>query len=522
MSLAGIPGLSGYGLSSGTRFATTRGRMQGSLSQGMAYPSPFFDVAHTYLPLSVKQMFRWTRYYFLTFGLVNSIVFKLSEYPVTDIIIDHSNQEVVKQWQTYFQEHLEFRSFQIELGLDYHVYGNGFVSISYPFKKYLVCKHCGHSEIAGNIKDKWKFSNYEFRLTCPECGKTDKAKAKDYYFRNPSGIKLIRWNPEDIEISYNDITGDYTYFYTIPNTVINDINLGKKEIVHALPQIFIEAAKQSEGITLSKDNLFHLRRPTLAGKDRGWGIPLLLPVLKDIFYAQIMKKAQESILLEHIVPLRVIFPQAGSGTSDVYTTINLDQWKDHIAQEIAHWRYDNNYIPILPLPIGQQTIGGDGRALLLSGEMQQLYDQIIMSTGVPREFLQGGLSYSGSNISMRMLENSFLGYVTRQKALAQWVMRSVASFLQWPEAGVRFKPFKMADDMQRKAYRMQLNQAQKISDTTLLADDDLDQQEENEMMEKENAARLHTTKMQQLAMAEIQGEQQMIMTKYQEIGRAHV
>jgi len=73
----------------------------------------------------------------------------------------------------------------------------------------------------------------------------------------------------------------------------------------------------------------------------------------------------------------------------------------------------------------------------------------------------------------------------------------------------------MADDLQRKAYRFQLNQAQKLSDTTLLADDDLSQEEENEIMERETAARLRATKAQQVAMAEIQGEQQLIMMKYQ-------
>ena len=279
--------------------------------------------------------------------------------------------------------------------------------------------------------------------------------------------------------------------------------------------MFIEAIKQGKGIVFSKDNFFHLRRPSLATLDRGWGLPLLLPVLKDVFYLQVMKKAQESILLEHIIPLRIIFPQAGSGTSDPYTTINLTEWREHVAGEIARWRYDPNYIPIMPLPVGNQTIGGDGKGLLMAGEIQQWSDWIITGLGVPLEFLKGGLSYAGTNVSMRMLENSFIGYIIRHKALARWVMQSVASFMRWPEVNIRFKPFKMADDLQRKAYRFQLNQAQKLSDTTLLADDDLDQEEENKIMERETATRLNATKTQQLAMAKIQGEQQLIMMKYQ-------
>lgn len=501
--------------SSPLRFSQTRGRMQGTNGMGMNYPSPFFDIAHTYLPTTVKQMFRWCRYYFLTNPLINATVFKLSEYPVTDLIIDHPNKDVTERWTEYFQDHLRFRAFQVEVGLDYHCYGNAFVSIGYPFKKYLKCTSCAYHAPADKIRSHWVFTNYNFRLSCPKCGSMGDAQVEDIYFRNPSGIKLIRWNPEDIEITYNDITGEYTYFYTIPATVRNDIIMGKKDVLEGIPQVFIAALRQQKGIVFSKDNLFHMRRPTIATHDRGWGIPLLLPVLKDVFYLQIMKKAQEAILLEHIVPLRILFPQAASGTTDPFTTVNLVDWREHVGAEIARWRYDHNYIPILPLPIGNQTIGGDGKALLMTPEITAWSEQIMVGMGVPREFLLGGMSYAGTNVSMRMLENAFIGFILRHKALARWIMREVSSFLRWPAATTRFKPFKMADDPQRKAFDFQLNAAGKLSDTTLLASSDYNQSDENEIMEKETAARLKATKTQQLAMAEIQGEQQLIMAKYQ-------
>jgi LAGLIDADG-like domain len=935
------------------RFAITRGRLHGGIvSQGVNYPHPFFDIAHTYLPVSIKQLFRWCRYYFLTNPLINATVFKLSEYPITDIIIDHDNTNVRERWTSYFQEHLRFRPFQIECGLDYHALGNCAISIGFPFKKYLKCTGCGLQERADKLRNQWVFSNLAFRLTCPRCGTTSEAAVEDFYYKDASGIKLIRWNCEFMEISYNDITGDSTYFYNIPPTIKNDIVIGKKDIVEGIPQVFIQALKQNKGIVFAKDNFFHMKRPTLAQQDRGWGLPIILPTLKDLFYLQIMKKAQEclapdslvettgglvrageivvgtmvkthggnwrpvtqvktrpmqaergdyaikvavtglrqmtstfsnthplwvlrrndvnrrsdtkehrrssyvlrnpylydftwveagdvsagdyvgyplkrnrsdqeidlarytnlvatdnfvysgvseataqsfeslereehiphdnpgkvakrhrkagtepkrfqryleldedlayiagwyigdgsigarridfsmgpkddgeelqaamervfgcsfssypsktskgwmlcafdtiasdlftgwipghakdkripeeimqahdsvvlaflrgyleadgylkdpsrisvccsnsallyqlwqlvlslrcistlservaydtiitkkdgseqfieggrpiyhwtlttrsaqrlrqlmngmpavevtsgksgffhgeyfaariystevvdcpevismeiaedhsfcvpgmathnSVLLEHIIPLRVLFPQAGSATSDPYSTINLVDWRDHVATEIARWRYDQNYIPIMPIPLGNQTIGGDGRALLLTQEIQAWSDQIINGMGVPIEFLRGGMSYAGTNVSMRMLENQFLGFILRHKQLANWVMKQVANFMGWPEASIRFKPFKMADDIQRKAYLFQLNQAQKVSDSTLLADADLDQIKEDEIMLKETAQRLEASKKQQLAMAEIQGEAQVVMAKAQ-------
>jgi len=497
------------------RFSQTRGRIQGGAGFGLNYPNPFFDVAHTYLPTTVKQMFRWCRYYFLTNPLINTVVFKMSEYPVTDIIIDHPDKSVVKRWTEYFQDHLRYRAYQVESGLDYNTYGNCLSSIGYPFTKYLTCAGCKSTDTAERLRPHWQLVSYEFRLNCPKCGNTGPALAKDTYHRNASGIRMIRWNPEDVEITYNDITGEYSHFYTVPAPVRNDIVVGKKDVVEKVPQIFIQALKEQKGIIFSKQNLFHLRRPTLATQDRGWGIPLLLPVLKDVFYLQIMRKAQETILLEHALPLRVMFPQAGSGSSDPYTSVNLVEWREHVAAEVARWRQDPAYIPIMPLPIGHQVIGGDGRALMLTAEMQQHSETIVAGMGVPREFVYGGLTWTGSNVSLRMLENMFLGYILRQKAQARWVMQEVGAFLDWPIANIRFKPFKMADDLQRKAFNFQLNQSGKLSDTTLLADSDYSQDEENEIMKAETATRLEATKVQQIAMAEIQGEQQVIMAKYQ-------
>lgn len=495
--------------------ALTRGRIQGGQSHALSYPNPFFDIAHTYLPTTLKELFKYCRYYFLTNPLINATIVKLSEYPITDIVIDQQNDEVKRRWEEYFHEHLRFRAFQVESGLDYHCFGNSIISLSFPFVKHLTCKSCNLTDRATKLRERWRFSNYQFRLSCPACGHTGDAAVKDVYYKNASGIKLIRWNVEDVEITYNDVTAESTYFYNIPGPLRSDIVMGKKDVVSSIPQIFIQALRQGKGIIFSKDNLFHMKRPSLAVQDRGWGPPLPLPVLKDAFYMQLMKKAQEAILLERMIPLRVLFPQAASGSSDPFTLINLSEWKEQVSAEIARWRHDPAYIPIMPLPIGNQSIGGDGKALLLSQEMQMQAEHIIMGMGVPREFIQGGLSFSGSNVSMRMLENAFIGYQTSQKALAQWIMKMVASYMDWPEAGIRFKPFKMADDIQRKAFLFQLNQAQKISDTTLLADSDLNQSDENEIMVKETSKRLEATRRQQLALAEVQGEQQLVLGKYQ-------
>jgi hypothetical protein len=300
----------------------------------------------------------------------------------------------------------------------------------------------------------------------------------------------------------------------------NDVRMSKRHIIENIPQVFIEALRKNKALLFSKQNIYHMQRPTIAQKDRGWGMPMILPVLKDTFYLQILRKAQEAIAIEHIVPLRILFPQSASGTADVYSTVNMTQWRDKIEQEVIRWRLDNNYIPIMPLPVGQQTLGGDGRALMLAQEHRQWSEHIVAGMGVPIEFVFGGMQYSGSNVSMRILENHFLDVKTqRLQMVTDFIMPNVSAFMGWQPAPVHYKRFKMADDLQRSAFYLQLNQAGKVSDKALLEDCDWDSKKEQERIEQERKIILEGQRRQALTQAAIQGEAQLIMSKYQMRGQ---
>lgn len=480
---------------------------------GIRYPSPFFDIGHTYLPPSQKALLRWCRYYYLTNPLINTVIHKMAEYPVTEIVLDEKNARVKERWEETLT-HLRIRPFQIEAGLDYFTYGICAVTIHFPFTKWLQCRNCGHKDKAKNIYYKWR--NWDYYIDCSKCGNYAPAKVQDFYERDLRRIRLMRWNPEYMNVEPGFAGADPVYTFELPLQIRNDIILGKKTTLDTVPDVFIEAMRRNKFIRFADENIFVFKRPIISQKDEGWGMPLIMPVLKDTFYLQILRKAQEAIAQEHIVPLRVLFPQAGSNVSDPYLTTNLDSWKSRIEGEIAKWKYDPNYIPILPLPIGNETIGGDGRALMLHQEMQAWSEQVVAGMGVPREFVWGGMQYSGSNVSMRMLENSFIGYrVDHESMLNNFIIRRVAHFMGWPTVSAHMRRFKMADDLQRTAFYFQMNQAQKISDQTLLQEADQDPVVEEQRKAAEMDKQLEYQRKMMLANAEVQGEAQVIAAKYQ-------
>jgi hypothetical protein len=480
----------------------------------MRYPSPFFDIGHTYLPTSVKQMFRWCRYYFMVNPLINAVTYKMAEYPITKIQVQEADSVLRDKWTKLIDTGLKLRNVLIEIGLDFFAYGNAFITIHWPIRKSLICSNCKSKQLATNAI--YKFRNFRYYLACTNCHVTAEAGVEDLNVKDLRGIKIIRWNPEHITVEHNEVTGKTDYFFDIPVSLKNDIMMGKRHVIETIPNEFILALRETKTLKMREGEMYHLKRPTVAQKDMGWGMPLILPVLKDSYYLQVLRKAQESIANQYIVPLRIIFPQAGSGTSDPYSTIDLSLWRRRIEAEIEKWKLDQNYIPILPIPIGNETIGGEGKALMLHQEMRAWSEQIVAGMHVPIEFVFGGLQYSGSNVSMRMLENQFDGYRTDLLIFCRdFVLGRIASYMEWTAPDIEFSRFRMADDLQRSALIMQANQAMKVSDTTFLNELELDLVQEEKYKSAELSKQLENNRKMQIANAQLQGELQIIQARYQ-------
>lgn len=482
--------------------------------RGAVYPSPFFDVAQSYMPPTVKELFKWCKFFFYTDPMIGSVVTKLAEYPITDFIYNTKHRHIKDRWKKIFEDVMDLKPTLIQIGLDYFSYGNAFVSVNIPFKRFLLCKACKKSIPIDESKVDWKFANWQFSFNCPTCKQNVTAELKDVPLRNDHDVNLVRWDPQNIEIDYNPLTGRSKYRYRVPNKTRRDILLGRKDLMAEIPAIFIQAVKEKKDIILNTQNLFHFKRPTLAEQDMGWGKPIILHSLKRLFYLYVLRRAQEAIALQRILPLEFIFPQANS-SQDPYQHVNLATWSTSIQEEVLKWRRDPNYISIVPVPLGLERLGGDGRALLLGPEIEIANKEITAGMGVPLEMSFGGMSWSGSSVSLRMLENHFLIYRRLLLRFVNWLKGKLRIYLGLPDVEIGFTEFKMADDIQRKQMVLQLNAAQKISDRTLLTESGFDMDIENDNIKREVIERSKIMAAQMKGQAEAQGEAGVIQAKSQ-------
>lgn len=442
--------------------------------RAQGYPSPFFDIAGTYFPETPKALFRFCRYYYYTVGVIGAAVDIHAAYPITDIVIDEEDEKLRNRWKQILEEQFKVKSFLIEAGKDKMCLGNSLISMHVPFKRFLVCPSCRERKAIDDPLFNYEFKNFAFMGICPKCGNHGKYGVIDETIKDIKRANLIRWAAENIDIEYNPITGEHFYKYTIPNEIKRMIMMGRRHIIERIPMVFIDAMRDNSPIVFNSENIFHMKRASLAEKNMGWGEPAMIRVLKDLYYLQVLKKAREQVAHQHIVPLWILFPQP-QGELNPYEHLNLAEWRGRVEGEIAKWRQDPNYIPVMPLPLGFQFLGGNFKNLDTTPEMQNLLLNILAGLNMPQEFVYGGLQYSGTSFSIRMLSNLFNGHRAQcLEFLNGFLIPRLSEIFDIKAVKVHFTELKLADDVQKKQLMFQLNAANKVSDATMLSEFGLD------------------------------------------------
>ena len=452
------------------------GNVSVSFSRGsIRYDSPFLDMTSTFIPRTIKGILKFIAAYVVSDGLLSQCITKMSEYPITSLIYGDDEKPKMKddktteKWKNILENSMNILKTLKQSGMDYHAYGNSIVSINYPFKRMLLCPKCKKYYTTDGLKV--KFEAFKFKAECPDkkCGYIGVMEAKDVNTKEISKLGLVHWDLLYIDIKYNSITGDHFYYYTIPPDLQFAIRRGDMDIVNGTRLEIIRAVENRKQLKLMADNVFHLKRSGpqyIVPAERGWGIPAVMAVLKDIFHTKVLKKGNEMIAFDHIVPLRLLSPMPVGDVSP-HATISLSDWRSKIEQEIRRWRSDPNYISIVPIPLNITNFSGDARMLMISPEIRDTENTIITGMGIIPEIIRGGASWSGSNVSLRVVENTFINHRNDMHLLLRFIMKNVAKFMNMPEIKLKMADFKMADDLEKK--RIMIQSAMQPSGETLIS-----------------------------------------------------
>lgn len=412
------------------------------------YPSPFITLSDMSIPNKMSELFKMCKYYYTFDPLVSGAINALSSFPVTEIYMEESNNAKkmlqkkmeaskdgedineespqLKQYKRVILDQLGMHKLLVGIGIDYWLYGNCFVfgeMWENPLTKETEWKH------------------------------------------------LVRLDPSKVIIDKNDATQEVRYKWVIPDRVKRIVKKKKPLVEYEkIPEIIKQAVRKNEAVVLNPNNIYHLSRPADSMGDTVWGPPVIANVMKLLLYRNVLRQAQEAIAREHIVPFRIYyFDQTNTYNpgADMSNVINS------FTKELAKSSRDPNYKVVSPVPVGVLNLGGNGKQLMLTPEIEQVQAEILAGMGVPREFIFGGMSWSGSSISLKILENNFITYrLLIHDFLQNFVVKNMARERgEWNSdkdddniPSIEMSEIKMQDDVQQKQLIISLNQTRKVPD----------------------------------------------------------
>ena len=419
------------------------------------YPSPFLNLSDTQIPRTTSEIFKWCKYFFMFDPLISGAINALATFPVTEIYLeekkkdeDGEDSDLMKLYKKVIFKNLNIHKLLIEIGIDYHLYGNCF-----------IFGEMYNNEITGEAE--WKH--------------------------------LIRLDPSRMIIDYNPATQEKRYKWQVPAKVAEIVRKKKPAEEYAkIPDMIKEAVLKNQSIVLNSNNVYHFSRATDSmGDNNVWGTPVIANVLKLLMYRNILRQAQEAIAREHIVPMRIYY----INKTDTYDpNVDYNKVARDFAQEINKSIRDPNHKVISPVPINMLSVGGEGKSLMLTPEIEQVQAEILAGMNLPREFIFGGVSYSGSSISLKILENQFITYRLLLKDFLQnFVIKNMAKARkEWLSEKdddtlltVKMQDLKMQDDVQQKQLVIQLNGAGKVTNDYMWKTIGIDGEKMRASLEKE-------------------------------------
>ncbi len=479
------------------------------------YPHQFFDPSSDWIPHTVKELYRWCRYFFLTNATIGPIIRKKAAYVITQIIYGTTNPNVRHIYKALLEKTLKIKEFEYKMLLDLEVYGNAYCSVIYPFERYLVCPHCKYENLLRSIK--WEFTGHDFMGTCKSCKGHTTMAVKDKPIRNRSRVRLRRWFPKYVDVRKNPLTGKTVHILRIPKWLKTRLRDPKVNRVYVedTPKEFLEAMKKNKNIEFDPDNLYHMTNDSVSQEDDSFGIPAILNVIKDAWLAQTYRRAQEAIALDHVLPMTMLTPAPAAGGMSPHQMTDLRSWQGKISNYISRWRRDQNSIFTIPFPMQVNQIRGDAQALNVHNDINLVRQQVAGGLDVPSDFIYGGLTWSGANVSLRVLENLLINRLEGLNNFLEWLVPRLRRFFGLPIIKLHHKDFKMADDIQQKQIALGLRQTNTISDQTTIEELGFDPSKEKKRRRDEMEIRLAEMEVQQVAQAEIQSRVALIQAKAQ-------
>lgn len=447
---------------------------------------------------------------FMTMAPFHAVTSRVSRYFLTEICVEGAEDDDREKYEDFFDDQLKLIDILGEVGDNYFAYGNVYLSLYLPFDRMLGCPHCKTEYHCEAIP--YKFRKGEFLGRCPKCGEDVTFTHVDRRSPDIRRVRLITWNPKFIRLRVHPVSGRTEYYLEMDRQLCQKLKDGNPFYLNDTPWSMIECALRPNDnlFRFREGSIFHLRAGSLAGLPiRGWGIPPMLPNFKLAYYIQLLRRYDEAITLDYIVPFRVLFPQAQSADGkDALSMMNMGAFVAQMKHMVENHRKQITDVQVAPFAIGYQMLGGEAKTLSPKDNIQMALDELFTAMGYPSELYKGSLSLQAAPVALRLFEKEWAHLVSGYNDIISWITTLVGRYFRWSsKVEATLRPVTLADDLERKAIILQSAAGQDISKQTAYQTMGIDYMAEQErvVQEQQEIQRLQRKAMEEASAQQLDG-----------------
>lgn len=447
-----------------------------------SFPDPYLDVASLHIPTDWSNVLYWSEHIYNRDGTYKRALERLHAYFITDVVFTKASSEEEEKWRALFDETLHLLEVIKQVNDDCSCYGNAFVSFVIPFKRFVTCKKCQKFTIrlaeAAEIPElKFQWGMPEPTLCCPICklgsGYTGPFRIDDMPGDYERELRLKTWSPHQIEIRHDLFSGQNRYTWKIPEDYRRDIINGDIHTIDRAPKLVLQAVQNNQWFEFGPDAIFHLKEPTVSGiNNRGWGLPRTFSDFRQIWHVQVLRRCNESIALDYVMPVRVVTPdmRTSSSGTDIYDTVDAANYRNEILGMLRQARRDPGAIKYLSFPVQYQMFGADARQILPIEQLDFNVRQMLNNAGAPQELYDGSIQWQAAPVALRLHEATNLHIVRGNDRFVRWVTMQSAEILSWEGIEASMRRVTVADNLEKQMLAAQLFMSQQLSGTTAYRD----------------------------------------------------
>jgi hypothetical protein len=458
------------------------------------YPNPFCDIASEYVPRDINQVLEWCEYLYMTMGTYRAAARRVVRYFLTELILEGESDDEREEYDNFLNQDLKIMQVLADVGDEFMVYGNVFLSTFFPFDRFLICPECGTAYRSTKIAYKFKAKTATFHGECKKCELKDVTfQREDRRSPDLSRVKVIRWSPKQMKIRVHPISGTQEYYLELDPLFVEHIKKGDPFYLDETPWSMIQCITQQGNkgqqplYKFNEDALYHLRDSTLSGLPiKGWAIPPIMPNFKLAYYIQLLRRYDEAIALDFIVPFRVVYPdQSGPVGQDVLSQMSMGNFVAKIQHLVAAKRKNITDLQVSPIRLGYEMLGGEAKDLAPKDSIAQALDELLNAVGFPAELYKGSLSIQAFPVALRLFEKSWGALVGGMNDFVRYLLIRLSRHFMWGDITGELRSVTLADDIERKALALQAAAGMDISKATAYQPLGIDYQEEQKRVIEE-------------------------------------